>query len=203
MPNEDRPFDVSTEDCSAAWEGNTRKLPYSQGGSIVLDARDTASVSLSEAARLKEPFEETEVFTADMRDSVFWRPPGAKNDEITKRFVYMRRLGSDELIPPDSVVVKDPSFRAEYYAAVRNEHGFAKTDFDPTTVFKTTNHGNYVMGVEEGSVQSLLPDSVIVPLNTSTNYTVRYTKETGIKCTRARYYCPPVRLLFSPLAMLG
>jgi len=202
MPNEDRPFNVLTEDYSAGWEGNTRELPYSQGGSIALDARDTASVPLSEAARLKEPFDKTEVFTANMRDLVFWRPQGAKDDEITKRFVYMRRLGSDESIPPKSRVVQDPSFRDEFYAAVRNEDGFAKTDFDPTTVFKTTNHGNYVMGVEKGSVQSLLPDSVIVPLNTSTNYTVRYNKETGIKCTRVRYYCPPVSVLVSPLTML-
>jgi hypothetical protein len=197
MTDKARPSNELTEEYPAGWDGNTREFPYSQGGSIALDARDTASVPLSEAARLRKAVNKTEVFTADMRDSVCWRPQGAKNDEIIERFVYMRRLGSDESILPEPVVVKHPSIRAEFYAAVRSEGGFAETEFDPTTIFETTNHGDYVMGVEKGPVQSLLSDSLILPLNTSTNYTVRYNKKTGIQCTRERRYCPPVSLLSS------
>lgn len=182
---------------SARWKLGRRTNPYSEPGSIVLDASDTTTNAPVEAAKLTEPSTSTHLFPiGEVRDSVFW-----KNIDggVSKATLCIRKLGPNEPTLSDTVL-EDPSDRDVFYAAVRlNGDGVGETEFDPTTTY-VTDQGRFEVSMIPGNLQPSLLETSVTALHTGTTYMVR-PKGDSIQCVRDRNFQPPVSSMFLLLLM--
>jgi len=196
MPVETGSRSELTRNFPAAWPGNTRGRPYSKGGWITLESRDTATNPEYGAARLTKPWDDRVVLKGDVCKSVFWRAEGAKNDEVTEGILCIRKLRSDEPAPVENVFV-DPSRRDSFFVRISNVGGFSKARIGPTTTF-VTDQGRFVVSLEQRTVRPPLLEPSIAALYTSTTYMATF-EGGSMQCMRDREYLPPVSLFELPV----
>ena len=198
MPTQDSDEDSDIEVMpSARWKFGRREKPYSENGSILLDASDTTRNALVEAEKLTEPSTSTHPFPrGEIRDPVFW-----KNIDggVSKATLCIRKLGPKEPTLSDTVV-EDPCDRDVFYAAVRLDgDGIGETEFDPTTTY-VTDQGRFEVSMIPGSLQSSLLETSVTALHTGTTYMVRPAGD-SVQCVRTRDFQPPVSSITLLLSM--
>jgi hypothetical protein len=184
-----------TRDFPAAWSGNKHSRAYSEGGSVKLDAKYSATNAPQGAEKLKHPWEDSVILKGDICESVYWR---GKDGEVSEGTFCMRKLGSEESIPTEKVF-KNPSRRDSYWANVTNVGGFGKAEFDEPTTF-VTDQGSFVISVTPRTIKPSPLKPSIAALYTGTRYMARCERGT-MECTRSRDYFPPVRFNILPVTI--